>query len=81
MKITRILKKAIIVYFIVVAFSFCYGGIYTEMIKEGLSISFINIMFAVGGALVVGIPFFILAFILVFLYYWIKEKYLKPKHQ
>ena len=46
-------------------FSFIYGGIYTEMIQEGLGFSFKNILMALAGAYF--ISGLILAFFPVFL--------------
>lgn len=50
-------------------FSFVYGGIYTEMIQEGLEVSIANILLAfIGGYFISG---FVLAFVPIFLISWL----------
>ncbi|RMF90689.1 MAG: hypothetical protein D6733_03105 [Methanobacteriota archaeon] len=57
------LRKALAVWAAVSIFSFLAGGVYTEMIKEGLGFSPANILFALIGAALIGIPFFIAAYL------------------
>jgi Fe2+ transport system protein B len=51
------------VWVIVSSFSFLYGGIYTEMIQEGLGITPGNLLQALVGAVIIGLPFFLVAYL------------------
>ncbi len=54
--------------------SFVYGGIYTEIIGEGIGFSINNIFFAAIGAIIAGVPFFLLMFIGSLIFYYFKTK-------
>jgi uncharacterized membrane-anchored protein YitT (DUF2179 family) len=73
----NILKKsAQIALAILGTFSFLYGGIYTEMIQEGLGLTIGNILlafvgaFLIAGVLVAFIPVFVISLIV----YYVKNK-------
>ncbi len=76
-KTTKSLKIAITIYLIGVVISFFYGGVYTEMYLEGLGFNIINLLFALIGAFIVMIPILILAFVITFIVYYVKNK--EPK--
>jgi len=59
---------------IITLFSFIYGGIYTEMIVEGIGFSLGNILLAIIGAVFAGIPFFLLVFVISLIVFYFKEK-------
>jgi hypothetical protein len=67
------LKYSLIVGGIVSAFSFFYGGIYTEMIQEGIGFSLENILLALVGAIIAGLPFFIITLIITNVIKSVKE--------
>lgn len=58
------IKTSLSIWALVSAFSFIVGGIYTEMIKEGLGFSLSNILLALAGAVLAGVPFFIGAYLI-----------------
>ena len=55
-------------------FSFVYGGIYTEMINEGLGFSIENIFLAFIGAIFAGVILFIPIFVISLIVFYFKTK-------
>lgn len=76
-KLEQILRKSIrngfYGFFIMFLISFIYGGIYTEMISEGLGISFYNIILALIGSIYYSCNIFIPIFIISIIIYYLKE--------
>lgn len=55
-------------------FSFIYGGIYTEMIVEGLPFDGVNLVLAFLGGFLVSVPLVLLCFLLCFAYFHVRGK-------
>lgn len=60
-------RRSLWVWAVVSAISFFAGGVYTEMIKEGLGFSLSNLLLALVGAVLTGVPFFIGAYLVQWL--------------
>jgi len=63
----RRIKTSLIIGALVSGISFLFGGVYTEMIKEGLGFSLSNTLLALAGAVLAGVPFFIGAYLIQWL--------------
>ena len=71
--IKKSLRKGVIGGVVLFLLSFLYGGIYTEIIKEGLEFSFVNLLAGVVGALFFGAIAFVLVFLISLVVYLIKK--------
>ncbi|MBI2147167.1 hypothetical protein HYU19_01670 [Candidatus Woesearchaeota archaeon] len=74
-KIRASVRNGVYAMVILFSFSFLYGGIYTEMIKEGVSFSAGNLLLAFIGALFMSIPLgFIPVFVISLIVYHLRGK-------
>lgn len=54
--------------------TFFYGGIYNEMIVEGMGFSLENMMFALIGSIIAGVYIFLPVFVISLIYFYFKTK-------
>jgi len=73
-KVEKALKYGSWGYIILALFSFFYGGIYTEMIVEGLEMTIGNLIYSILGALFVGIIGFVIVFVISLVFLTIFKK-------
>lgn len=72
---SKSVRNGLIGWAILAAISFLYGGIYTEMMVEGLGFSLQNVLLALFGAILVTlIPGFVLVFAISLIVFYIKNK-------
>lgn len=68
------IRNSIWAFSIVSIVSFVFGGIYTEIIGEGIGFSLENIIYALLGSLLAGAIFFMPVFVFSLMYYYFKNK-------
>ena len=75
--IQKAIRNGIWPFVIMAGIIFIYGGIYTEMLQEGLGFSLGYILLALLGSLIGGVPFFLLSFVVSLIYFYFKSKKFK----